>query len=509
MINPEAYNGVFVPRDTNDAGHLVIDGPDSILKLVAKIAPNPGERGPSEVHGTLQDGKKASLLRCIRTSSTRTGRADGEHNEIHLFPNYVAIGEHYFSTDETKISAIIYHFENAESMIAGHRTFVPILPDPDDARAFLASDHRSREAIAEKHGWGPSTFMPEIGDNPSFLYYSGVGEIIRLESQLGAVAMENHTSHQMWGEATGIGFDNRVFTKLQFAQPKNLDDALATLRTLHSLLELNLGHRQRFREISLQLESDDTQPDETSRVYLELHWSDCNTRVEGTAKPTHPLDRLLDPQQRPDEFREVVSGWMNSSAKMSEARGRFGIAFSKIHYDFDRTVGAANMFDLLPADRLPPDHDVDDKTKDAVSTSRDLFKNLVDSSARQSILSALGRVGKASLKDKILHRAAIVQARTDHFPELSLPCKEAVVCRNHFVHGSPPTFNYQNEITAFAFLSDTLEFVFAISDLIELGWSLEDWMSSGLDDTHNFSRYVVHYRWHIDHLKEILEKSKP
>jgi hypothetical protein len=64
--------------------------------------------------------------------------------------------------------------------------------------------------------------------------------------------------------------------------------------------------------------------------------------------------------------------------------------------------------------------------------------------ARLSILSDLARVKKSKLKHKIRHRAQFVSSALGaRFDELTLVTDEAVDCRNHYVHGSEPSFDYQ------------------------------------------------------------------
>ena len=202
----------------------------------------------------------------------------------------------------------------------------------------------------------------------------------------------------------------------------------------------------------------------------------------------------------------MLSGWLNSATTVGEARSRFINAFHSGSYSVDRIVGAANMFDLLPSTHVPSRVAPDELTGNAVREARELFKTLPDSFAQQSVLSALGRVGKASLRDKICHRADIVaNVDPNRFAELHLPCNQAVLCRNHFVHGSEGAFNYKEEFDATAFLTDTLEFVFAVSDLIELGWDYNSWHNKGSSLSHNFGSYVVDYEMNLRMLKQLID----
>ena len=149
----------------------------------------------------------------------------------------------------------------------------------------------------------------------------------------------------------------------------------------------------------------------------------------------------------------------------------------------------------------------DGPTKEAVTECRKQFRALPESFARQAVLSALGRVGTPSLRDKICHRADVV-ARADpqRFSELHLPCSQAVLCRNHFVHGSEGAFDYWKEYGAFAFLVDTLEFVFATSDLVELGWDYASWCGTGFLRTHGFGSYILDYDLNLRRLKELVDE---
>ncbi|MFO5730216.1 HEPN domain-containing protein, partial [Klebsiella pneumoniae] len=94
----------------------------------------------------------------------------------------------------------------------------------------------------------------------------------------------------------------------------------------------------------------------------------------------------------------------------------------------------------------------------------------------------------------------------DKFPELYLPCSQAVLCRNHYVHGSAGSFDYQKHFTEFAFIVDTLEFVFAASDLLDLGWDMRRWMSQGVTMTHSLGVYIINYSQNISRLKQLIGK---
>jgi hypothetical protein len=92
-------------------------------------------------------------------------------------------------------------------------------------------------------------------------------------------------------------------------------------------------------------------------------------------------------------------------------------------------------------------------------------------------------------RQKIRYRARkLVEAVPEWFPSLFTVTDEAVNCRNHYVHGSRPRFDYNGNFAAVVFLTETLEFVFGASDLIEADWDIRSWILQGATMSHPFGR---------------------
>lgn len=505
MQTHEQYNGVFLSSDNQFAGLLNIAGADSILKIVGgeSFLERP-ETEYVDIHGVLNDGKKASLLDCVFHGRTQYRFDENTQFESLFFPNYVVVGEEFIRSDEPVIKAVRYHFENVSCLLSQHETFQSLRPDADEVHRILEADHKRHEKIAEEYGWPKRSFKPQIGEHPHLLYFSGLWEIMACESNIGKVSLKNRTSHNM-GSARGIGISNQVTANIEFSEPKALGAAIRSLYTLHGLFELSLGQRQRYHWIELELIHCSKGSGHDMPQIARLYWSLCNERVDSASK-MRAGDILLAPDRHPEEFAKVVTGWMNSSEAMGDPRERFATAFFG-SYGINRIVGAANMFDLLPESHTPKAKEADAPLKEATMQCRRIFTDLPDSFAKQSVLSALGRIGKASLRDKVYHRAdKVIAAAGGKFPELYLPCNHAVLSRNHYVHGSKGAFDYQEHFTEFAFITDTLEFIFAVSDLLDLGWNLKRWMDKGLSMTHAFGSYVVNYPQNISRLKALVGK---
>lgn len=512
MTDDSTYNGIFTPADVDGSGHLTIAGANSALKLVTTPGRLLKNAEYQDFHGLLADGRCASALECIRQGSSQRVLSERPkaappgrpREQVDYFPHYIVIGETYINSGERLISAIQYHFENASRLVNGHRTFQSLHPTPDEARRLLEGDHRRKAEMAKQYNWGDWPFDPEIGDHPQLHYFSGVWEIAKIEAEVGTVSLHNQPTSN-FGGSEGIWFKNQILIVLRFHKAHNLADATRALYRLHNLFELALGRRQRLLKIELETaHATKKTPDAPAEPLHELHWSYCNEAVQTESESAHSGDALLDAVRRRQEFTNVVSGWLNSGPALAEARGRFAAAFYGT-YGVDRLVGAANMFDLLPEDRVPRALELTADMREAVEKCRAIFKVLPNSFARQSVLSALGRVGLASLRDKVLHRSEVVhRAVPNRFVDLHIPIIEAVRCRNHFVHGSDAAFDYTEEFGSFAFLTNTLEFVFAISDLLELGWSFQTWSEHGLGMSTELSSYVVNYKAHLTELKAVL-----
>jgi hypothetical protein len=123
------------------------------------------------------------------------------------------------------------------------------------------------------------------------------------------------------------------------------------------------------------------------------------------------------------------------------------------------------------------------------------------------VLSALGRIGKASLRQKVRHRARLVtNSLPQKLPEITTILDMAVDCRNHLVHGSPTKLPSQSLDSIMYLLTDTLEFIFGASDLVESGWEITEW-DSRASTSHPFGRYLKTYIGILAHFKSVLRSA--
>ena len=92
----------------------------------------------------------------------------------------------------------------------------------------------------------------------------------------------------------------------------------------------------------------------------------------------------------------------------------------------------------------------------------------------------------------------------ERFPDLYTVIDEAVNCRNYYVHGGDRRFDYEASHEVLNFFIDTLEFVFATSDLIEAGWDIKAWCETPTSMSHPFGRYRITYEGNLNKLRSLV-----
>lgn len=198
----------------------------------------------------------------------------------------------------------------------------------------------------------------------------------------------------------------------------------------------------------------------------------------------------------PVGLNETTSGAMHGHGTLPRPLTRIAMT---------RIVGVANMFDILPGSACTAVVELSPILEGARDAARTAFRALPSSPERESILNALGHIGKPTLKRKIRSRVKLItDAIGARFADLELVTDQAVDCRNFYVHGTPGKFSYGVHSDQSTFFTDTLEFVFAASDLIEAGWDIAEWIKEGTTMSHPFGRYHVGYAERLGALKKLV-----
>ena len=330
-------------------------------------------------------------------------------------------------------------------------------------------------------------------------------EIFSADTLIGRISASHSPRPITFGGPSGVGLKNTILLTIEFREPVIFEHSIRHMTTIGRFLEILVGRAQKYIAIGLSAASG-----KHPSVPLNVYWNmqPKLKRRRGASKP-HPSDVLLEAVRQPDDFCRVLASWLDRDESWRAARARFSTCFAKQNSsNIDRLIAAANMFDILPACAVPSDIPLSKELDEARLASRKAFRALPPSPERDSVLGALGRVGKANLKHRVRYRAAnILKETADRFPELTTVIDEAVNCRNFYVHGTDASFDYEAHFDAVTFFTDTLEFVFAASDLVEAGWDVKTWSNLGTTMSHRFARYRINYALQLQALKALLAQS--
>lgn len=488
MANKSKYNGLFFPDGGNGSGHLWFSGSRSSAGLRLAGEFHHLTTNQSDIYGTLVNGVHASLHQCVPLSTSFHG-GQTRSVELKIFPHYIVTGYKYLRPSDAIIAELSYSFSGGALLCAYGKTFDIIHPEADELKALIAADDRRIAEYFPDEELKPEPRRAPIGENPLIAFFNGTYEIAQASIPNATVTISNAVGCRS-PTANGAGLANTIVHSIKFKAGVTLSEAMAALRNLHKFYELLLGYRQKYKTIELSL----TDTDEVVRSPMRVHWSKGNSRTVAKKTAVHPADIPVLATLDRKMFEGMLSGWMESMPEMAPSRLRLLDGMMSNLYSYDRIIGAANVFDLLPSGRTPKQEDISEELSAKLVAARSSFRESPPTAVRDSVLSALGRAGKPTLRSKILSRAAVVNgAFGDRFKNIELACHQAVLCRNHYVHGSDAGFNYEDDFQSFAFITDTLEFVFSASDLIDCGWDVTNYCKDGGTASHPFHRYMVGY----------------
>jgi hypothetical protein len=481
-------SGLFrVSSDVEVPGELSLKGGATSLDLYSTSFFD--THASEDIAGTFHDRIKVSLINCITMSGPGSGTRGEEHYHFSsVFPHFALFGDEHITSADKKIVEVSFAIDDAPAVFYDFDAFGSVI----DARP-----HMKRIAEAKEGGR-----TIEIGEHPLLFYFTGKHDIFSVGTVLGKISATHGISYTS-PSPSGIHVQNTIRLNITFPCAQTLDKAIAAVIDTLRFLEVIAGRPQNIAEMVFRLA---TSADEHPRI-LDAYW--ClpprRNKDDESQKP-HPADLPLQAGREPDKFASVLAHWLERHDEWRNARARYATASAyQNRYDTDRLVGAANMFDIMPASAFPPVVELLPELEDARDAARKAFRALPSSPERDSVLNALGRIGKPALKRKIRRRVKLItDTAVAKFPDLELVTDQAVDCRNFYVHGTPGKFSYGDHADQSTFFTDTLEFVFAASDLIEAGWDIVEWIKQGTTMSHPFGRYRVEYAERLAALKMIL-----
>jgi ApeA N-terminal domain 1 len=471
-------------------GELTVDGRDSLLRLRHKEEFNRNHLNGECILGRLHDLVKVSLIDCVSSGIGSAGGGSERYHFAEVFPHYVISGARHVSSNEEIISAIHFIIDDARILFHDFRAFGTVYQSDDIIQAVAKTlREKSRHELA-------------IGSEPLVAYFAGQRQVFKVDTLIGTVSAD-HNPIGSFGTPDGVAIKNQIPVTISFAAPVRFEDAFDRVYALARYFEMLIGRQQNLKDIGVVL-GDGKSPDQ----YLKVDWSMAPQRdARKMKRDPHQRDILLSPIFEREKFESVLVGYFQREPLWKTARSRFASKFNMgQHYDVDRLIATANIFDILPASIFPPAPVISQELKGARDRARKEFRSLPPNSDRDSVLNALGRIGELSLKKKIGARVNLILDRTGAaFPELATVADEAVNCRNYFVHGGhSQDFDYSSNYYVVWFFVDALEFVFGASDLIEAGWDVASWLKKGTMMSHPFGEFKSQYRENLQRMKTAL-----
>jgi hypothetical protein len=445
------------------------------------------------IQGTLHDLTKVSLFGCIPSSSGRTNRGAGGYESATLFAHFVISGErHLKPTDET-ITSIRFAIDDSPTLFYDFDAFGNVI----NAEKYIEVIANANKQIHHRD--------VAVGPEPQIIYFSGKREIFSAATVIGT-GSSSHNPHPTWPGPSGIAIKNLIVNEIKFNVPVNFDAAFSNVLALVRYYELLVGRQQNLLDLAITIGDgqDYTQ-------HLNVDWSMAPKREDrNKERSPHPGDVLVNAVDDPKKFGDILGKWLTKEEQWRAGRLRFSGSFNtRHHYDVDRLVAVANMFDILPSAASSPSVSLSPEVERAKIQAREIFHNLPNSGDRDSILNALGRLGKPNLKSKIGGRAKIITDCVEtRFPELKFVTDKAVNCRNYFVHSGKQDFDYGKNWSVISFFVDTLEFVFGASELVEAGWNITEWCKQSTVMSHPFCEYKIEYNTRLQRLHHLLDASK-
>lgn len=280
---------------------------------------------------------------------------------------------------------------------------------------------------------------------------------------------------------------------VDFDSPCTLEAALRTQYILMVFFELVTQSRQNVEDIAL------THKDGEKEAPLKLYISHHEHEEIESLQPT---DVLVSGGLHSEEFEVTLNTWLETNTNRGAARRRFVEGFRRGYsYDTDRLVGAANAFDLLPATdfgmitALHPDVEAliaecEKRVDEGAKSSKAILEH------KERLLNTFRLVRGLNLRSKILLRyATLPEELTSRLPEMEAMIAHCIRARNFFVHGSKTKFSAEALYAHAPFFTDTLEFIFATSELGLCGWNSRRWAKESFSGS-RLKWYMSNYMEH-------------
>ncbi len=480
------HHGNFQLHGLDVWGELTLARENTQLRLRSEMKKAQSST-PKVIHGQLHDFTVVSCVHCVGGDMpTLSWGGNGKNaSSWNVFPHQVVVGRSYFNPSEDRIRTVWFSTGD----------IYRIFDDFDSFGTFVSSDGQLDHSLPQTIG---NRNVP-IGPKPSFVYFAGRSILLEASLSFGKLEVQHWPLAQ--SDSHGARITTQMMIQVEFERAVNLEECLSKVSSIGQFLSLVAGRAQGIEKVQFAIEGRDSK-----ELPLSLYWSLGPQSANGQKLDIPSwIDMPLDGVRRADEFRQVIERWFSSN-EHSVARTRLhSCREAGNRFNVDRLVAAANLFDhtnALTPTEVPPELA---KVRDDCLLA---LKALSRSDDRDSAIGALSRIGTLTLMKKVLSRAAVLRCHF-HLEDLDTVLRQAILCRNYFVHGPGDTrFKYDVVESHTSFLTEVLEFVFAAAELIECGWAARDWRTRPHTGYHWFSRFISDYSQAKKELLSDLERAK-
>lgn len=447
------------------------------------------------LHGISEAGK-VSLLDCVsggRLGSTHWGDFTIHHGDISF--RYALFGTDHVAPDQDCIRGIQFKLEGVETSVfmrAGVESFGSIL-DPHEE--ILDAISRNRPDYLKGNF---------VRGRAMVSYFTGSYELLpRTETVLGTISASRTVSAGMFGASEGS-----PYIAIDFGdEPTTVEGAWSKMREVRQFFAWIMGYAPTWRDVVVFTSAcddnghrlgEDGHPDQGLEAFGPCEWKEVpnSDRRYGT---------LIDASEHVDHFMAVLTKWLerNRDGRRRSANNRYFGSLEGMNTRVmeDGIVSAANTFDLLPSSDKPPSVPLSESLLAILNDARQRVRQ--DDTARtqrDDVLSGLGRIkAGAKLRSVVQHRAKVVVEHfgNDRLSGLDEVIRQAVFCRNHYTHGPDEASEGKLDYSDFdlvLFLTQTLEFIYAASELLLCGWDEAKSLTHPSHPLGSFVKQYDHYR---------------
>ena len=505
------YAGKFlIGEDCWVPGALLLTGRDTCLQVYDDTPRREFDdtahrlSGPHNIRGRLYDGIQVMLVECHYLNSPHLALQLGPDRGIsrRFVPRYVLVGQTpCCAPTKPFIRKVRFSIDDAPALFTDREAF-----------GFAGQPYPVEEV-----DWGPDVnpLMAEIlrhrniqrdarwQGKPIIAYFTGKTEVFSIDTILGRISATHDLGQTNTMEMFDPHLQNEVVITLEFGSYLDFKEAVGRTEQLQQFLEVLIGRLQTLNNWQLMV------PDNrTVTVYETL---DAEIRREGSWGTPYYLAVLIHAASYPDHFSEVLLDWLCRNTEWRTARHLVYRYYGKRGLSDDRDlITAATAFEYLP---YPEDIVASSAEEEAmIECLRETAKKQdVHKIVRDRSLACIGHIKHRSLGQKIRYWVGNLSpclcAKLPHFQEVA---GEAVRWRNHLVHGSQKKnddSDYTN-LDMLVFLTQTLQFLFVVSDLQKSGWQVEEWLANRGGKPHPLAIFLLNYQARVASLERVSPKFK-